>query len=169
MSLGSTIGSFTRPEAAEFLSGFAASLNCKASSSDPQHVAESTILVGLDGCQVREKVYSAYNDSGGRNWRFILNALDHANNVLGYKAFEKSAWDVRGGWDAIAGSHNQYLVPRQDLVFEGRRFERGSRILIVQSFKYTLMEKLNLWKAAGLAEKAYWLNGDGSYGDYGET
>ncbi len=165
LSLGSTIGSFTRPEAAEFLSKFAASLDCKVSSHDPQHAVESSVLIALDGCMIGEKVYRAYNDAQGLNCSFILNALDHANHVLGYEAFRKSEWTIRGEWNAAAGSHDQYLVPLQDVAFDGRDFEAGKRIPVVSSFKYDVKHKAQLWKAAGLIEKARWTKSNGSYGE----
>lgn len=165
LSLGSTIGSFTRPEAVEFLSNFAASLNCKASSLCPQHAVESSVLIALDGCMIGDKVYRAYNDAQGLNRSFILNALDHANHVLGYEAFRRSEWTVHGEWNAAAGSHDQYLVPLQDVAFQGKEFEAGKRILVVRSFKYDNKQKAQLWKAAGLIEKARWTKSNGPYGE----
>lgn len=123
------------------------------------------MLIGLDGCTVGEKVYSAYNDTQGLNRRFILNALDHANAVLGYKAFDPRGWAVRGEWDATTGSHDQYLVPLQDVKFEGKCLKAGQRILIVNSFKYDIKQQARLWKAANLTEKARWKNSDGSYSE----
>jgi len=165
LSLGSTIGSFTRPEAAEFLSNFAASLSCKVSSLDPHHAVGSSVLIALDGCMAGEKVYRAYNDTQGLNRSFILNALDHANHQLGYEAFRKCEWTVHGEWNAADGSHDQYLVPLQDVRFEGKRFEAGKRILVVRSFKYDAKQKAQLWKAAVLIEKTRWTKSNGSYGE----
>lgn len=165
LSLGSTLGSFTRPEAAEFLSKFAASLNGKVSSLNPQHAVESSVLIALDGCMIGDRVYRAYNDAQGLNRSFILNGLDHANRVLGYEAFRKSEWTVNGEWNAAAGSHDQYLVPLQDVAFEGQHLEAGKRILVVRSVKYDNKQKTQLWKAAGLIEKARWTKSNGSYGE----
>ena len=123
------------------------------------------MLIGLDGCTAGEKVYQAYNDGQGHNRRFILNALDHANAVLGYEAFQKCSWTVQGEWNAVAGSHDQYLVPLEDVMFEGKCFKGGQKILIVNSFKYDAKQQVQLWKAAGLVEKARWRNADGSYGE----
>lgn len=91
--------------------------------------------------------------------------LHHANRVLGFEAFRKSEWTVKGDWNAAAESHDQYLVPLQDVAFEGQRFEIGKRILVVRSFKYNNKQKTLLWKAAGLIEKARWTNPNGSYGE----
>ena len=165
--MGSTIGSFTRPEAAKFLSGFATSLTCNASSTDPQqHGVESSILVGVDACMTPERVRLAYNDPAGLNARFILNALDHANSLLGHSVFSKADWTVRGEWNAALGAHDQYLVPLRDVVFQNKLLERGKGILIVHSFKYNAKQKAQLWKSAGLSETERWSNADGSYGKW---
>ena len=164
LSLGSTIGSFTRPEAAKFLSGFADALTCNASTTDPQHGVESSILVGVDACMTPARVRLAYNDPEGLNARFILNALDHANTLLGYEAFNKADWTVRGEWNPALGAHDQYLVPQRDLVFRNKLFERGKGLLIVHSFKYNAKQQAQLWKSAGLCETEQWSNPAGSYG-----
>lgn len=164
LSMGSTIGSFTRPEAAEFLSGFADSLTCKTSSTNPHHGVVSSILVGVDACMSPERVRLAYNDPAGLNARFILNALDHANTLLGYEAFAKADWTVRGEWNPTSGAHDQYLVPRRDFVFGNRHFECGKGILIVHSFKYNTKQQAQLWTSAGLSETERWSNATGTYG-----
>jgi len=54
LSIGSSIGNFTRDEAPGFLGQFVNILG-------PQDV----LLIGLDACQEPSKVYQAYNDSDG--------------------------------------------------------------------------------------------------------
>ena len=122
------------------------------------------MLIGLDSCMVGNKVYRAYNDDQGLNRRFILNALDHANAVLGYEAFQKCLWTVRGEWNATSGSHEQYLIPLRDEIIEGISLKAGQKILIASSFKYDTEQQVKLWKEAGLIEQACWKKSDGSYG-----
>lgn len=164
LSLGSTIGSFSRPEAAEFLSGFAQSWDCRASSTDPQHVVQCSMLVGVDASMLPEKVLLAYNDPAGLNANFILNVLEHANTMLGYEAFSPADWTVKGDWDTTSGAHYQYLVPLRDIEFESKLFKAGQKIFVVQSLKYDAKQKAQLWQNAGLGEAEHWLNTDGSYG-----
>ena len=85
LSLGSSIGNFTREDAAGFLAQFAAILGPR-----------SSLLLGLDGCQDGDKVYKAYNDSEGTTHRFTMNGLKHANRLLGYDAFDLGQWEAIG-------------------------------------------------------------------------
>ncbi|KAI1078348.1 hypothetical protein F5B20DRAFT_591981 [Whalleya microplaca] len=94
LSLGSTIGSFTRAEAGDFWKQWACVL--RQGISDVNEPPDATIILGLDGCKDEKKVHAAYNDSGGVNKRFILNALENANSHLGYKGFDQMDWDVKG-------------------------------------------------------------------------
>src|SRR5437667_3636835 len=70
LSLGSSIGNFTRDEAAEFLGGFANSV-LQPGNGD-------LMLVGLDACKNPDKVWRAYNDPKGITEAFIMNGLLHA-------------------------------------------------------------------------------------------
>ncbi|KAK5127926.1 hypothetical protein LTR85_005043 [Meristemomyces frigidus] len=160
LSLGSTIGSFTRAEAADFLGTWARTLQ----PSEGKQQSDGQILIGLDGCKDGDRVFGAYNDREGANKRFILNALDHANDVLGYEAFNKQDWDVEGEWDAEGGAHNQYLVPRKDVRFEDIELKKGEKVFVVHSHKYDEAEQRELWKASILREVERYLNDDGWYG-----
>jgi len=54
LSLGSSIGNFTRDEAAAFIQHVFSALN-----------ANDQLFIALDGCQNADKVYHAYNDCEG--------------------------------------------------------------------------------------------------------
>lgn len=164
VSLGSTIGSFSRRDAAEFLFDLGRSLNCKVAALEPGHAEVSSLLVGLDACTDEQRVFGAYNDPGGLNATFILNALDHANAVLGYDAFDRSEWTVRGEWNKAQGSHDQYLVPQKDVIFEGTILKARSKIPIVSSLKYDFKQRTQLWEWARCMGFERWSSQDGSYG-----
>ncbi|KAG9703060.1 hypothetical protein KCU60_g6811, partial [Aureobasidium melanogenum] len=61
LSLGSSIGNFSRDEAAKFLTQFSETLH-----------PNDTLLLGLDACTDADKVYHAYNDREGLTHEFIL-------------------------------------------------------------------------------------------------
>ncbi|ROW07614.1 hypothetical protein VPNG_06793 [Cytospora leucostoma] len=145
LSLGSTIGSEERPEAARFLRSFA-----DAMTVTPGFGARTLFVVGVDGCKSGAAVWRAYNDEGGRNRRFILNLLLHANSILGYDAFDLEAWSVRGEWNEAQGCHDQYLIPKKEVYIEGVNFFAGQKVFVVSSYKYDDEEQTVLWKAAGL-------------------
>ena len=167
ISLGSTIGSFTRPDAASFLAKFADVLRRKsgplASQESPSKV-DSCMIIGLDGCKDEAKVSLAYNDASGKNAGFIANAMKHANSVLGYTMFRQDDWYVQGEWNTVSGSHDQFLIPLRDVVlFDGVSVKAGEKILVVQSYKYDDEDKTSLWRKAHLTEVGRWSNEDDSY------
>ena len=169
ITLGSTIGSFSRPDAAAFLAGFADVLNGKSGSLTSQKVssaADACMVIGLDGCKDETKISRAYNDGRGTNARFIANALKHANLVLGYTAFRHDDWYVQGEWDPVSGSHDQFVIPRKDVdLFESVSLKAGEKILVIHSHKYDAEEKTTLWRDAHLIEVGRWSNDDDSYGE----
>ncbi|KAK4546669.1 hypothetical protein LTR36_001887 [Oleoguttula mirabilis] len=169
LSLGSTIGSFTRAEAGDFLGTWATTLRPSDDSqvegeAPPSSHNDGHIIIGLDGSKDGDRVFRAYNDRPRANTRFILNTLDHANDVLGYEAFKKQDWDVEGEWDAEGGRHNQYLVPRTNVKFEDIQLEAGERVFVVHSHKYDEAEQSQLWQASKLRAVQKYLNADGWYG-----
>jgi L-histidine Nalpha-methyltransferase / hercynylcysteine S-oxide synthase len=166
VSLGSSIGNFTPHEAVEFLSGYAEILRRrKPPSEEHQLQPKSLFIIGLDSCKSAETIHRAYNDLGGVNARFHMNSLEHANQVLGYKAFRIEEWTVRGEWDERARCFNHSLVPLRDVMFEGVCLKAGEKVHISHSHKYDAMQKSRLWQQAGLRELAAWRCKDPSYGE----
>ncbi|KAI4765078.1 hypothetical protein E4T51_01908 [Aureobasidium sp. EXF-12344] len=148
LSLGSTIGSSSGPDAADFLRGFVEVV--KGSTE------KTMFVVGIDGCQDGDKVWHAYNDSEGRNYRFISNILHHANKVLGYEAFDPKDWKVKGERNAQCGSHDQFLIPQRDIIASGVKLKRGKGLYVVSSYKFDEEEQEKLWEDAGLELKSCW-------------
>ncbi|KAI6089217.1 hypothetical protein F4821DRAFT_257367 [Hypoxylon rubiginosum] len=136
LSLGSTMGSFTKLEASEFLGEWAHVL--RQGNDGMKEAPDAKIIIGLDGSKDSRKVWSAYNDSSGANRRFILNALGNANEHLGYKAFNLKDWAVRGEWDVDGGKHVHH--------------------------KYDDWDKWELWEHSQLIEVEKYMNDDRSYG-----
>lgn len=145
LSLGSTIGSEERLEAAHFLRGFA-----DAVTTSPHVGTSALFVIGIDGCKDGAAVWRAYNDGEGRNTRFISNILLHANSILGYHAFDPADWSVCGEWNEVKGRHEQYLIPQRDLRVEGASFNAGEKVFVVSSHKYSVAEQAELWEVAGM-------------------
>lgn len=153
LSIGSSIGNFHRDEAAQFLKQFAEILQ-------PQ----DSLLVGIDACQDREKVFHAYNDRDGVTHRFILNGLINANKILGYEAFNLNDWKVVGGYDSATDRHQAFVMPTKDVEVEGVRIAKGEGVRIEHSYKYSGTQSDALWNAAGIVDYARWSNKAGNYG-----
>jgi len=163
LSLGSTLGSFTRREAAEFLGKFANALN---HCVDGAVNSEPLMVIGLDGCKDGEKVWHAYNDTEDKNDEFIRNALDYAGRFLDNGVFQQHDWDRRGEWNEELGRHEQYLIPKKDIWFEGRCLKAGEKIFLVASHKYDSAERQNLWAGAGLFELKGWQTNEHQHGNF---
>ena len=141
--MGSSIGNLKRPQAADFLRGFTDILK-----------DGDTMILGVDGCQSRSKVFGAYNDKKGVTRDFILNGLLHANQLLGKSAFDLSKWIYLGEYDAEEGRHQAFVSPTEDVTIAGSVIKAGERVRIEESYKYSPVKIAKLWSIAGLVPHA---------------
>ncbi|KAF1841280.1 uncharacterized protein K460DRAFT_399093 [Cucurbitaria berberidis CBS 394.84] len=151
--LGSSLGNFKRHEVAPFLAGFGDVLR-----------ASDTMLIGIDSCKEPERVFHAYNDRDNVTHEFILNGLEHANELMGETAFNLQDWEVVGEYDEEAGRHQAFVSPRKDVVVDGVPISQGERVRIEESYKYSREEVTKLWEGARLAENSVWANSRADYG-----
>lgn len=153
LSMGSSIGNFTREEAGKFLADFANQLG-----------PADSVIVGLDACQESDKVYKAYNDSKGVTEWFYRNALDHANILLGYQAFKQDEWAVEGRYDSRENKHEAHFVALKDVRVDHVFIAKGEKLKLEESYKYSEAKSRQLWRNAGLVPEASYFNNDRSYG-----
>ncbi|KAI8624488.1 C-type lectin protein [Xylariaceae sp. FL1651] len=155
LHMGSSIGNFSRSEAAFFLRGFADVLQ-----------SQDSLLVGVDSCINPPKVFHAYNDQEGITHEFILNGLRHANEVLDEPAFKLEDWRVIGEYvyDKEGGRHQAFYSPVRDTVVMGETIKAHERIQVEQSFKYSEEGYEDLWRSAGVLEAGRWMTDDKDYG-----
>ena len=152
MSLGSSIGNFTRAEALGFLRKIAHSLS-----------PADTMIIAVDGCHDVSRVYSAYNDRRGITHKFIRNGLDQVNRLLGRKLFNEDDWSIVGEFDSDECRHQVYVVPNKD-VFDGTTlFPKGEGIHVEDSHKYPPDRMSKLWNGAGLTLRASFVNSRNDY------
>lgn len=147
MSLGSSIGNFSRADAATFLIGFQEALQ-----------PFDSMLIGLDATDDPGMVYNAYNDREGTTHRFVLNGLIHANSILGRVVFDLNDWKVIGEYvyDIDGGRHQAFYSPTRDLHILGVDFKAGERVQVEQSLKFSASQAHRLWKDSGLEEVDRW-------------
>lgn len=155
MTMGSSIGNFTREGAAQFLASFKNALT-----------APDLVLVGLDGCQQPERVFRAYNDSQHTTERFYRNGLAHANHVLGYEAFKQDEWMVEGFYDEKSNRHQASYVALSTITNRDFSFAEGEKIHFEDAYKYAEVESDQLWHAAGLIPQMTYSNSLGDYCKY---
>lgn len=97
--------------------------------------------------------------------RFILNGLDHANEIFGKQVFHVPDWQVIGEYvyDEDGGRHQAFLSPKHETFFDETPLQAHERIKIEQSLKYSQIGAEKLWKMSGFTEAQHWRLGD----DYG--
>jgi uncharacterized SAM-dependent methyltransferase len=91
-------------------------------------------------------------------YRFILNGLLHANEILGEQIFRPEEWKVIGEYvyDGEGGRHQAFYSPLQDVYYKDVHFKTGERIQVEQSLKYSAEEASQLWERSGLNEVGRW-------------
>jgi L-histidine Nalpha-methyltransferase / hercynylcysteine S-oxide synthase len=152
LSLGSSIGNFTREDAAKFLHQFSLILG-------PQ----DSLLIGLDSCQDAHRIFQAYNDSEGVTEAFYRNGLNHANRLLGYEGFKQNQWAVVGSYDAQLCCHNANYAALDNISINGIQIEKGSSVHLEKACKYSGQHMKDLWHASGLLHQAAFSNEKADY------
>ncbi|KAJ5587123.1 Aldehyde/histidinol dehydrogenase [Penicillium hispanicum] len=152
LSMGSSIGNFDRPAAADFLAGFSQVLN-----------PSDFLLIGLDACKDPDRVYKAYNDSEGITHKFYENGLSHANAVLGFEAFKPNEWEILTGYDAQKGRHQACYSPKVDVVINDIAIKKGEKLVFEEAFKYGRDERDELCRNAGLISQVEFGNSTDTY------
>jgi len=152
---GSTIGNFTRPEAAAFLTRWAPLLG-----------AGGGALIGVDLRKDDALLNAAYNDAQGVTAEFNLNVLRHINHALGAD-FDLAAFRHRAFYDAGHGRIEMHLVSlkQQRVTIDGHEFEfhAGETIHTENSCKYGIGEFQDLSRAAGFEPVECWTDEHGLF------
>ncbi|KIY03944.1 uncharacterized protein Z520_00636 [Fonsecaea multimorphosa CBS 102226] len=152
MTMGSSLGNFTREEAAQFLASFKKVL-----------APSDFVMVGLDGCQQPGRVFPAYNDSLNVTERFYRNGLTHANNILGYEAFKQDEWGIDRLYDDKQNKHQASYVALKTINNKDFSFEKGEKVHLEDAFKYSEEERDALWHATGLIPQMSYGNKTNDY------
>jgi L-histidine Nalpha-methyltransferase / hercynylcysteine S-oxide synthase len=155
LSLGSSIGNFSRNGAANFLNQFARELN-------PQDL----MIVGVDSCHNAQKIFQAYNDSKGVTHAFYRNGLTHANRLLGYEGFKQNEWDIVGIYDDESHFHKAYYTAKCDVKINGIKIPKGTHVHLETANKYPEKELSQLWQTSGLVHQAAYGNDGGYYSKF---
>jgi EasF-like predicted methyltransferase len=155
LSMGSSIGNFTKQGASEFLNSFASTLE-----------PGDCLLLGVDSCKDPQKVFHAYNDMEGVTHKFILNGLAHANEILGSKDFDITYWKVFGEYryDENGGRHVAFVSPTRDVIIDGISIIKDEKIQIEESNKFSPEETRQMFYEAGLVDGPRWANHQDDYG-----
>ncbi len=150
--LGSNVGNYHRPEAADFLRQVRQTMT-----------AGDTLLIGIDLRKDRAVLERAYDDTQGVTADFNLNLLARINRELGGH-FDLDAFRHRAIYDEEHGRIEMYLVSRRaqqvriDSLSLEISLQAGEAIHTENSYKYSSAEIEALASAAGLRITAQWLD-----------
>lgn len=99
--------------------------------------------------------------------RFILNGLEHVNQIYGKEIFHMPDWRVIGEYifDEEGGRHQAFVSPVRETTVLGCVIKPHERIQIEQSLKYSKVGSDKLWEMAGLREVQRWTLRD----EYGKS
>lgn len=170
MFLGSSIGNFSKPEAADFLSSIA---------TNALRSPGSSLLIGIDGCKEPLKVLRAYTADGVAG--FTMAGLGHANSILEQRingedstapsTFNIDDWYYLTEWNHHLGRQEASYIPKSPNIRLGAPLEdivvrKDEKIRFAVSQKYDDQERKQLVDEAGLQEVASWSHQDCDLGEY---
>ena len=156
---GSTVGNFTREEAADFL----------------RHVRElvgagGALLIGVDLKKDRDVLNAAYNDAAGVTAAFNLNLLAHLNRRFAAD-FDLDGFEHFAYYDEELGRIEMHLISKesQRVHIVGRRFgfAAGELMRTEISCKYDVEEFQEMGRAAGFGSAQVWFDSLRSFAVFG--
>lgn len=152
LTLGSSVGNFSKAEAAQFLKSFSNALRPK-----------DLIIVGLDGTTDGDRIFTAYNDSQGVTEQFYRNGFNHANSLLGYDAFKQSEWTVVGEYVQKEHKHLASFVALEDVLIDSVLIKKGEKLPFEHAYKYDVDQTDRLWHNSALVPQAAFQDSTGNH------
>jgi dimethylhistidine N-methyltransferase len=153
---GSSIGNFSRTEAARFLGQVRRNVD-----------AEGGLLIGVDLIKSADLLVPAYDDALGVTAAFNLNVLNHVNRLI-QADFNTHDWRHVALFNESKGRIEMYLETRERLLVRWsggeRMFEKGERIHTENSHKYLPESFDQLLLEAGFACDRFWTDDQGWFG-----
>lgn len=152
---GSSIGNFSRAEAAGFLARIRRLVG-----------AQGGLLIGVDLKKDAAALNAAYNDAQGVTAAFNLNALAHLNDQLGAD-FDLGRFSHQAFFNPQEGCVQMFLRSScdQEVSLAGQSIfiAEGEMIHTENSHKYTLEEFLAMARQAGFAKAETWTDAEGRF------
>ncbi|KAF9902672.1 hypothetical protein EC991_004630 [Linnemannia zychae] len=141
MWLGSSVGNLTVEDAI----GMVKSIADVMADGD-------MILIGIDGWTSDEHIDAAYSPAD----KLVLNTLTNANEILGQAVFEMRKFAYSTQVNHLEGRNECCCMSSEAVALsyggETVKMERGERILVVPSYKYTDEQVIEMVNATGCLE-----------------
>ncbi|KAF9953265.1 hypothetical protein BGZ72_005533 [Mortierella alpina] len=110
------------------------------------------IIVGMDGWTSNTTIDAAYEPAD----KLVLNTLRNANEILGQAVFDQGKFVYSTRVNRLENRNECSCMASEDIELkyggETVRMERGEKILVVPSYKYTDEQVVNMVKAIGCLE-----------------
>ena len=155
--LGSNVGNFDPPGAAQLLEAIAASMR-----------PGDMLLIGADLVKAERDLLLAYDDPLGVTAAFNKNLLVHLNRSLG-STFDVDAFDHRAVWNPRESRVEMHLLSRVrqvvDVPASGLRVElsAGEAIWTESSYKYRVDAFEEILRAAGFSNLRHWIDSENRF------
>lgn len=145
---GSSIGNFSRSEAAAFLR------RLRAACAD-----DGSVLIGIDLIKDIAMLEAAYDDALGLTAAFNLNLLRNVNHLLG-SDFNLADWTHTAHYNQDEQRVEMHLRARRSVLVRWpggqREFDQGSCIHTENSYKYRLPSFTRMLADSGFAHANTW-------------
>eukprot|EP01026_Neomeris_dumetosa_P069185 TRINITY_DN6823_c0_g1_i11.p1 TRINITY_DN6823_c0_g1~~TRINITY_DN6823_c0_g1_i11.p1 ORF type:complete len:855 (+),score=103.85 TRINITY_DN6823_c0_g1_i11:62-2626(+) len=130
------------------------------------------VLVGMDKRNQPERIRRAYYDSKNVTRDFIMNGLDHVNEILGQEIFERDNFKYHSVYNDFVGRHEAYYRALEDQTldfeYEGKNVVVGIKkdelVNVEYSYKYSKTQSVTILNQAGLCHLLEWLDTKEQYG-----
>jgi formylglycine-generating enzyme required for sulfatase activity len=162
MWLGSSVGNLNREEAGEFIHRI----------QEQCMVEGDNFLIGIDQRNNPEKIALAYNEPAGITREFILNGLDHVNDMVGQPFIDRSKFEYVSDYRQDEGRHVAHYRALADCTLKYRpsngavteiAVAKDEMIYVESSYKYSLSEIDTLMDTASLDISDKWVDSQDQY------
>ena len=161
---GSTVGNFSRSEAAALLRTFGTMI--QEQPDDEWSGVAGAVVVGFDCKKDQGRMEAAYNDAEGVTAEFNYNVIDRLVNELGV-ALDRDKFSFRADWVEDEGAivSRLWVDESHSVEMAGSvvTFEAGEAIRMEESHKYTPDEFELLAEKSGLALEKIWTDDAGDF------
>lgn len=162
MWLGSSVGNLNREEAGKFMENV--QRQCLNEGDN--------FLIGIDQRNDPKKIALAYNEPAGLTKEFIMNGLDHINDMVGQPFIDRSKFTYISDYRENEGRHVAHYKALSDckLIYSPSKGEKteiavakDEMIYVESSYKYSPSEMDTLMDAARLDLVGRWVDSKSQY------
>lgn len=128
---------------------------------------QDRMLIGLDGCQDKDRVWRSYNTPIPGKPNLVRHGLDLSNDILGHTWYRPEQWAVEGVSELQASvcTHQWVVTAQEENHCEALDFHanKGDQILTTKWFKWDPEGMKRQFDAAGLEQVDLWKSPTGPF------